>query len=417
MPSFIQRLTKRTPCQQHSLNTVDPQAAAPEVVGDAQILAASELLGALTDAGRRREHNEDAFYVSSDGRLLIVADGMGGYEAGEVASALAVAAVAEVFKRQGKGKREAAKVEPLLREAFQCAHQRILDEREKREHRLMGSTLIVAYLDGPRLTTCHVGDVRCYVHTDAGLEQITHDHSVVGELVRARQLTPIEACTHPRKNEVLQAIGMSTSLEPEVNVRKLHPGDFVLLCSDGLWGALSDEEILATLAEEGSVHERATRLVERANAAGGPDNITVVLRAYDGSTRSGRPVSAPCKRTFRLLLSLSCLVLLAGGGFYFLKPFSGGTPPASESTAPPEKNEVVSRVDVETQERIDRWIAENDLNEYGDPKGTMYMGGSPLFDESTGQSRERYEYVLEKHPELRHGESGKEGKPDDVEKR
>jgi hypothetical protein len=235
--------------------------------------------------------------------------------------------------------------------------------------------------------------------------------------VRARDLAPAEARTHPRKNEVLQAVGMPTPLEPEVNVRELHPDDLVLLCSDGLWGVLPDEEIEAILAEERSVRERAARLVERANAVGGPDNITVILRKYDGGRRPSRLVGAPRKRTLRLLLSLSCLVLLAGGGFYFLKPFTAGTPQAPENAPPPQKKEAVSRVNPETRARIDRWIAENDLNDYGDPKGRMYVGGTPLFDESTGESRDRYEYVLEKHPELQLSQADGEGKPDHAEKR
>lgn len=285
MPSFIQRLANRFFHRPHPLPAADPQASAvePEVISPSQAVTPPEFLGALTDVGQVRQHNEDAFHVSPDGRLLIVADGMGGYEAGEVASALAVAAVVEIFEqhRGNDSHAGAASAESVLREAFQHAHQRVLAEQERRQQgRLMGSTLIAASLDGSRLTTCHVGDVRCYVRTSTALEQITRDHSTVGELVRAGYLAPAEARLHPRKNEVLQAIGMPTPLEPEVTVRELHPGDLILLCSDGLWGALADEEIEATLTEGGSVRERAARLVERANAAGGPDNITVVLREY-----------------------------------------------------------------------------------------------------------------------------------------
>lgn len=427
MAALIHRLTKRVLHRRHSSAVTYSQASAaePEVITQAHVAAVPESVSALTDVGRVREHNEDAFYVSPDGRLLIVADGMGGYEAGEVASALAVVAGAEVFeKRSSELRAGSISVEAVLREAFHCAHQRILDEREQRERRLMGSTLIAAYLDGSRLMTCHVGDVRCYVRSDVGLEQLTRDHSVVEKLVRAGYLEPAEARTHPRKNEVLQAIGISTPLEPEVNVRELHGGDLVLLCSDGLWSSLPDEEIETILAAKGSVHERAVRLVECANAAGGADNITVIVREYEQEdTRTPKPaVLAPRKRVFRFLFSLLCLTLLAGAGFYFLRPAVRETPPVSVPPPQPKK-EIVSRVDPTTRARIDRWIAEHDLNEYGDPEGTTYPGGTPLFDENTGESCERYEYILEKHPELRHSEpmkdseSGKEGKPEHAEKR
>jgi serine/threonine protein phosphatase PrpC len=419
MWSPIQRLTHWRSRQQPVREAKDLRVTDPEILARPRAVTLPTSLGALTDVGRKRDHNEDAFYVSPDGRLLIVADGMGGYESGEVASALAVEAVVEVFEKK-RGKEPltgSAAVEAALREAFQHAHQRILDEREKRERRLMGSTLIAACFDGPHLTTCHVGDVRGYVRSDAGLEQITRDHSVVGELVRTGYLEPAAARTHPRKNEVLQAIGVADPLEPEVNVRELRRGDLVLLCSDGLWGAVPDEEIAAILTEKGSVHERAARLIERANTAGGPDNITVILKAYEKETpQAVGPTVVTRQRKSRLLFSLLCLLLLAGAGLYFLRPLARETPPAATPVSPLPKQEMVSRVDPETRAHIDRWIAENDLNEYGDPKGTMYLGGTPLFDERTGQSRERYEYILEKHPELRQSEPGKEGKPDHAEK-
>lgn len=251
-----------------------------------RLVAPTDHLCAITDVGRVRDHNEDTFHVSEDGRLLIVADGMGGHEAGEVASALAVEAVAEFFasKRQQATDSSVESIEPLLIEAFTTAHQKVLEAARSREGcRGMGTTLITACVHGDRLYTCHVGDVRCYARTATGLEQVTQDHSVVGALVQAGELTAEQARVHPRKNEVLQAVGLSNGIVPEVSSRTLGNGDRVLLCSDGLWEALSDEEICSIMDWDGSMRQRAIQLVDRANEAGGHDNITVVLYEHCGT--------------------------------------------------------------------------------------------------------------------------------------
>jgi protein phosphatase len=253
-----------------------------------RLIAPTDHLCAITDVGRMRDHNEDTFHIADDGRLLIVADGMGGHEAGEVASALAVEVVAEFFTAQPQQATDSSvgTIEQQLTEAFATAHQRVLETSHSREGcRGMGTTLITAYVHGDRLYTCHVGDVRCYVRTATSLEQITCDHSVVGALVQTGELTPEEARVHPRKNEILQAIGLSNGIIPEVNSRVLENGDRVLPCSDGLWEALSDEEIRSLMDWDGSMRQRATQLVNRANKAGGRDNITVVL--YEHVTQRG----------------------------------------------------------------------------------------------------------------------------------
>jgi serine/threonine protein phosphatase PrpC len=253
-----------------------------------RVEAPSDRLCGITDVGRVREHNEDAFHLSPDGRLLIVADGMGGHQAGEVASALAVDAVAE-FLDEGRLRAiesGAKRVEALLLEAFQSAHGRIVaSAKEAPERSGMGTTLIAAFLHGDRATVCHVGDVRCYRRSEKGLEQMTEDHSVVGALVRAGELTPDEARVHERKSELLQAVGGRFGIAPDVMCVELAPGDRLLLCSDGLWEALPDQEIQEILDWNGPARRRAKQLVDRANAAGGNDNITAVLyehRAPEG---------------------------------------------------------------------------------------------------------------------------------------
>lgn len=234
---------------------------------------------ALTDVGRVREHNEDAYHVSNDGNLFVVADGMGGHEAGEVAAALAIEAINEFLPPERLSLAvEQGDVGSLLLEAVRDADNRVFEaNRSRDEGKEMGCTLAVGYVSGSELVTCHVGDVRCYVSVGGTLRQITRDHSFVGALVEAGQLTPDEARIHPRKNEVLQAIGMPSGVVPDVNRVDLATGDRILLCSDGLWEALADQDIQTILTSDGTVRQLATQLVDRANGAGGSDNITVVL--------------------------------------------------------------------------------------------------------------------------------------------
>ena len=146
----------------------------------------------------------------------------------------------------------------------------------------MGTTLIVACVLGDRLIACHVGDVRAYLRSSQGIEQITWDHTLVGALVQAGEITPDEARVHPEKNALLQAIGLPEGFVPGVNSRTLQDGDIVLLCSDGLWEALSDQEINAILMDQGSLADRAARLIQASNESGGWDNISVALYQHIG---------------------------------------------------------------------------------------------------------------------------------------
>lgn len=245
-----------------------------------RVVAVHARLCGLTDQGRERECNEDTFLIAADGRVLVVADGMGGHQAGEIASALAVARVAEFLSGPQWQEMESGRetVPQALAAALEEAHRAVSRAgREDARCRGMGATLILGYLAGDELHTGHVGDVRGYVQGCSGLEQITRDHSVVAEWVRLGRLKPAEARVHPARNQVLQALGASTRITPELHRRSLVPGDVVLLCSDGLWRSLADEEIGAILAGEGSLLQRATRLVDRAGQAGGEDDVTVVV--------------------------------------------------------------------------------------------------------------------------------------------
>ena len=236
-------------------------------------------LCAVTDVGRARDQNEDNFVLSASGHLWVVADGMGGAEAGEVASSLAVVAVANSLADESwVAEPDADQIKKRLLAAFASAHRKVLGtaKREKAK-RGMGTTLIAGVVTGNHLVTCHVGDVRCYVHDTAGLHRITRDHTVLQLLVEAGKLTPDEAQDQPERNLLYQAVGIPGGITPEVNMQELEKGARVLLCSDGLWEALTDGELAAILGQKGTIPRLAKRLVERANAAGGRDNITAVL--------------------------------------------------------------------------------------------------------------------------------------------
>jgi PPM family protein phosphatase len=233
---------------------------------------------AITDTGRVRDHNEDAYCISPDYSWFAVADGMGGHEAGEVAAALAIQALVEYITPERMATALAADtIGPLLLNAVTAAHELVLEANQGKEGgKEMGCTLAVASIANG-LVTCHVGDVRCYIMRGGVLCQATHDHSTVGALVDAGLLTPEEARVHPDKNQVLQAIGMPMGVSPDVTSSTIFTADRILVCSDGLWEALPHEEIQTILAWDGAMGRLASQLVDRANDAGGRDNITAIL--------------------------------------------------------------------------------------------------------------------------------------------
>jgi PPM family protein phosphatase len=261
---------------------------------DAQrmILMRSEHLCAITDVGRGKSHNEDLVHLSGDCRLMAVADGMGGHLSGQTASTLAIMAVADCLEPllAASAVQDAGALKREMRRAMDEAQCRVLAEGMGHDiGEAMGCTLIVACTYGDSLYTCHVGDVRAYLWRCGELRALTRDHSVVAELVAAGELTPDQARSHPAKNEVLQAVGMPDGFEPSINTASLDPGDRVLLCSDGLWESLSDQEISAIVGSEGSMRQIAIQLVDRANDNGGRDNTSVVM--YEHRLASGLAIA------------------------------------------------------------------------------------------------------------------------------
>lgn len=247
-----------------------------------RLCAPSGDLCGITDIGLARDNNEDDFHLSSDGRgqLWIVADGMGGQAAGELASAIAIEAIVESMTTttQTPSAEPDGSVPHRLRNAFALAQERVLCRSvAQQELKGMGSAALAAYLDGDILHVCHVGDVRCYVLSGGVLEQITRDHSAVAELVSEGVLTVEQARSHQDRGALNQAIGFPRGINPDINCQKLKRGDRVLICSDGLWESLTNDEITTVLVSEGTMRQLASVLANRAISAGGEDNITVIL--------------------------------------------------------------------------------------------------------------------------------------------
>jgi serine/threonine protein phosphatase PrpC len=228
------------------------------------------VIGAATDVGRVREGNEDAYLVDDAMGLVAVADGMGGHRAGEVASATALEALRAAIT-SGRPLRES------IQDANEAVFRKSLTDNSLRG---MGTTLTAGTLaSGGTLLVGHVGDSRAYLLHDGELKQVTVDHSLVEELVREGRLTADEAAVHPQRSIITRALGVDASVDVDVYPVELAPGDRLLLCSDGLTGMVQADEIAATLRREDDPTRAATQLVDAANAAGGEDNITVVVVA------------------------------------------------------------------------------------------------------------------------------------------
>lgn len=243
---------------------------------------------ALSDIGRRRRTNEDSLFAHAGLKLFVVADGMGGHAAGEVASKLAVEAIHEFVAHMESdedptwpyGFDEALGSRGnLLRTAVLHANRKVIDAtREKKEYRGMATTVVAVLMEGDTACVAHAGDSRAYLLRDGRLACLTADHSWVGERVSSGLLTAAEARTHPLRSMVTRALGGRAELEVDLLRHPLRPGDLMLLCSDGLTGMLGEDEIRRVIEAAGEDLERAARdLVAAANERGGDDNVTVLL--------------------------------------------------------------------------------------------------------------------------------------------
>jgi protein phosphatase len=229
----------------------------------------------LTDTGRKRRHNEDAFVVEPP--LFAVADGMGGAQAGELASSLAAAALKDSQEPGGGG-------EERVDELIQQANRRVY-ERQSQDAAAsgMGTTMTVALVEDGRVAIGHVGDSRAYLVRDGKLEQLTEDHSLVAELVRSGKLSPEEAESHPQRSVITRALGTDPDVDVDTFSVETKPGDLFLICSDGLTTMVDDETILTEVARNrNDLKSAAKALVRAANKGGGEDNITVVFFEIGG---------------------------------------------------------------------------------------------------------------------------------------
>jgi serine/threonine protein phosphatase PrpC len=224
---------------------------------------------AISDVGRQREGNEDS--MLEDPPLFVVADGMGGAQAGEVASGLAVETLAEMPPDDGN-------VEVELTEAIAEANRRIHEKAQNdRDLAGMGTTLTAAFVHDGQVTIGHVGDSRAYRYREGELAQLTDDHSLVAELERHGKLTAAEARVHPQRSMILRALGIGPEVEVDTYCFTGAAGDVFLLCSDGLSGLVHDQVVAEVLEGCDSLEQAGERLVELANLSGGPDNITALL--------------------------------------------------------------------------------------------------------------------------------------------
>jgi PPM family protein phosphatase len=225
-----------------------------------------------TDAGRKRRRNEDAYVVAPP--LFVVADGMGGAQAGEVAARLATAAFHEYHEA------DELEAEQRVVAIIQEANRRIFERaRVDTEVSGMGTTVTAALVEGDRIVIGHVGDSRAYRLRGGRLEQLTNDHSLVADLVRGGRISPEEAEIHPQRSVITRALGSDREVDVDSVAVDAEPGDVYLLCSDGLTTMVTDEEILDIVGRAKSLENAGKDLVKAANRRGGEDNITVVLFA------------------------------------------------------------------------------------------------------------------------------------------
>lgn len=262
-------------------------------------------IGALSDVGRRRNHNEDSYGISPDNKLIVVCDGMGGHNAGEIASKLAVKTVLQVFPNIRKNQ-----VEPLFQNvgqididamriiaAFWLANNRIFELGAKdAKNKGMGTTTAAAYFSQNYFIAAHVGDSRIYRFRNGFLEQITKDHSWLNELLEDGEIDESEVKDFKRKNVITRAMGIDEKVKVDLIAEQVQQNDIYLFCSDGLSGPVSDETIQDILRTSKSPQIAAERLIKQANDNGGPDNITAVVARVDTITTNNKKVE-PLYRT------------------------------------------------------------------------------------------------------------------------
>ena len=235
---------------------------------------------AKTDIGKAREMNQDFYYVSDEingMRLCILADGMGGYKGGEIASSLATTSAKEYIQvRFDKIEPTMENIQNLIREAMNYANEVVYKRsRENEELDQMGTTLEICIIYGNKIYIGHIGDSRIYRIRQEIMRKITVDHSYVQKLIKDGTITKEEAIYHPKKNMLMKALGCEEEIEPDVMVKGFNSGDIILICSDGLTNMIAEQEIYNIIVTD--IENACSNLVKKAKELGGTDNITVIL--------------------------------------------------------------------------------------------------------------------------------------------
>lgn len=234
---------------------------------------------AKTDIGKAREQNQDYYYITPDDespKLYILADGMGGYKGGEVASNLATNAVREYVKNHFKVENTKEELLELVRSSMIYANEVVFEKSKKiQELEGMGTTLEVCLIYNNKAYIGHIGDSRIYRIRKETMRRLTKDHSYVEQLVEEKKITREEANNHPKKNMLTKALGCTPFVEPDIRARNVEKNDIFIMCTDGLTNMVSEEEICDTVIK--NPEKAAEELVKQANNFGGYDNITVVI--------------------------------------------------------------------------------------------------------------------------------------------
>lgn len=299
MFTFFRDLFRRNKIEHVSAATAVETAplSAEQLVSVSQVPAKHNppqlIVSTAQSVGLQRDHNEDTLYamqaIYADGGadlpfgIFLVADGMGGHLNGEIASGCAAKAMSEYLITRlytpflsGRHGEDDRSIHEIMEDAVNEAHRSVL-----RNAPGGGTTLTAALVIGDQVTFSHVGDSRAYfIYPDGHIQIVTQDHSLVRRLQDLGQIDEKEASSHPQRNVLYRALGQSEPFRPDINTLSLPHIGYMLVCSDGLWGSVSDEEIQRIVTEANSPVEASHRLIEAANTAGGPDNISAILVKY-----------------------------------------------------------------------------------------------------------------------------------------
>lgn len=262
--------------------------------------------GSRTDIGYVRDHNEDSLIIIPP--LFAVADGMGGHEAGEIASEITVNTLAELAPSHLDAEGLTAAVEAANYNVMKAPRQGIGRDG-------MGTTLTAAMLEGERLLIAQVGDSRAYLLHKGHLQQITRDHSLMADLIEASQITPEEARVHPNRSVITRAIGSDIHMRPDIYELNVDAGDRILLCSDGLSSMISNNAIESIMRRQSDAQHCADELVTAALENGGADNVTVVVADVPGFSEVREKKRAHKSRVFYIGLAIALVAVIFAAGF------------------------------------------------------------------------------------------------------